>query len=68
MENENLKLLHGPKSKPFFKISEKQYYEGGAHFSYKQLYNKLLDLAKSLSPSRVDLDESQTTENKSIYK
>jgi hypothetical protein len=65
MENENLKFLHGQKSKPFFKNSEKQYYEGGAHFSYTHLCKKLLELSKSLSPSRVDKDQSVIIENKS---
>lgn len=33
--------------------SEKKFYEAGAHFSYKDLYRRLHDLTRRLSPSRV---------------
>ena len=33
--------------------SEKKYFEGGAHFSYSDLYRRLTNLSHKLSPSRV---------------
>jgi hypothetical protein len=34
--------------------SEKKYYEGGAHFSYKELYKRLIEISKVLSPERIE--------------
>ena len=43
--------------------SEKKYFEGGAHFNYKDLYRKLFDLTKKLSPSRVESGRLELTQN-----
>jgi hypothetical protein len=42
--------------------TEKRYYESGAHFSYRDLYRRLLDLTKRLSPGRVGVEMSETIE------
>ena len=36
------------------KDSPKRYHEAGAHFSYNYMYSKLMELCRSLSPSRLD--------------
>jgi hypothetical protein len=33
--------------------AEKRFFEGGAHFSYRDLYKRLVDLCRSLTPERV---------------
>jgi hypothetical protein len=42
----------------FGEDTDKKYYEGGAHFCYKELCKKLLELSGKLSPSRIEKEKN----------
>ena len=48
--------------------SEKRYYEGGAHFAYKDLCKRLIDLSRKLSPSRIGGTSKTERNDKTIEK
>lgn len=43
--------------------SEKRYFESGAHFGYRDLFKRLSDLTKKLTPSRVGSAERKDKSN-----
>jgi hypothetical protein len=62
VENEN---MHEFKGIYFNDTQEQKYYEGGAHFKYNDLFNRLEKLIVSLTPERKG---SINDENEDNYK
>ncbi len=63
VDNEN---MHEFKGIYFNDTQEQKYYEGGAHFKYTDLYNRLDKLLTTLTPERKG--GSVSDDNEDIYK